>query len=603
MQAIGRRVAPGAATSTTGRSATTPAPPTARRWACPSRPAPSSPEASASTPPPSAPPPAAIRGARGRAAVRQRGPARARESAAPPGRGVRPRARAGARRPAGHRRRGRARPACGPARHRAHGPGRRGDAARVPVRRPGAGGGGRRVRLQLGVRGLARRGRRGDGARARPWPPSPSRRWPSSRTGTSAPGSRPRRRLRPGRRHAGRLAGARPEGAVGRHAAVGGRHVLARRRRRPARRPARRARGRDSTGTPARRSCSDETAGRPSGSAGGRASCRSTPSLPGARPTAGTARPGATTSPPSATSSTGCSTCWPATTSRPRGPWSATSSSTPAMTTAGPAPRAGHARLRLARRRLAGRRPGHDPGRRPLLVRARHRRRHPGLPGAPGGGQSLVLARDRRRPGVHARGVRLGAGRPPPRWPPQRQISLRSFVYPRNKVAQVARLADHGFRCYRGGRPAPPFAGRPAWQRRALGLADKLRPLAGSAVLPARRRRRRVERAADLPVRPCLGAPAPGRAVGPPADRPPASGGTPPVAVPPVVPPVQRHGRPRPGLRRPRTHLRGGGPPARRGRLDMLTMGDVAARSTPTSDARATRGPAEQGGPGRVRSA
>jgi hypothetical protein len=67
----------------------------------------------------------------------------------------------------------------------------------------------------------------------------------------------------------------------------------------------------------------------------------------------------------------------------------------------------------------------------------------------------------------------------------ERQISLRSFVYPRNKVAQVARLADHGFRCYRGGRPAPPFAGRPAWQRRALGLADKLRPLAGSAVHPA----------------------------------------------------------------------------------------------------------------------
>jgi len=67
----------------------------------------------------------------------------------------------------------------------------------------------------------------------------------------------------------------------------------------------------------------------------------------------------------------------------------------------------------------------------------------------------------------------------------ERQVSLRSFVYPRNKIAQVARLGEHGFRCYRGGRPAPPFAGRPGWQRRALGLADKVRPLAGSAVHPA----------------------------------------------------------------------------------------------------------------------
>jgi peptidoglycan/xylan/chitin deacetylase (PgdA/CDA1 family) len=67
----------------------------------------------------------------------------------------------------------------------------------------------------------------------------------------------------------------------------------------------------------------------------------------------------------------------------------------------------------------------------------------------------------------------------------ERDVELRSFVYPRNQIAQVARLGEHGFRCYRGGRPQPPFAGRPAWQRRALGLADKVRPLAGSAVLPA----------------------------------------------------------------------------------------------------------------------
>jgi peptidoglycan/xylan/chitin deacetylase (PgdA/CDA1 family) len=67
----------------------------------------------------------------------------------------------------------------------------------------------------------------------------------------------------------------------------------------------------------------------------------------------------------------------------------------------------------------------------------------------------------------------------------EREVALRSFVYPRNKVAQVPRLADHGFRCYRGARPTPPFAGRPSWQRRALGLLDKVRPLPGSAVLPA----------------------------------------------------------------------------------------------------------------------
>lgn len=67
----------------------------------------------------------------------------------------------------------------------------------------------------------------------------------------------------------------------------------------------------------------------------------------------------------------------------------------------------------------------------------------------------------------------------------ERGVELRSFVYPRNKIAQVSRLADHGFRCYRGGRPTPPFAGLPAWQRRVLSLADKARPLGGSAVRPA----------------------------------------------------------------------------------------------------------------------
>lgn len=66
-----------------------------------------------------------------------------------------------------------------------------------------------------------------------------------------------------------------------------------------------------------------------------------------------------------------------------------------------------------------------------------------------------------------------------------RDLELRSFVYPRNQVAQVARLAGHGFRCYRGGRSSPPFADRPRWQRRLLAAADGLRPLPGSAALPA----------------------------------------------------------------------------------------------------------------------
>lgn len=68
----------------------------------------------------------------------------------------------------------------------------------------------------------------------------------------------------------------------------------------------------------------------------------------------------------------------------------------------------------------------------------------------------------------------------------ERQVELRSFVYPRNAIGQVDRLAEHGFRCYRGGRAAGPFAGRPGWQRRGLAAVDKLRPLAGSAVRPAR---------------------------------------------------------------------------------------------------------------------
>ena len=62
---------------------------------------------------------------------------------------------------------------------------------------------------------------------------------------------------------------------------------------------------------------------------------------------------------------------------------------------------------------------------------------------------------------------------------------LRSFVYPRNAIGQVDRLAEHGFGCYRGGRPTAAFAGESGWRRRALAAVDKVRPVAGSAVRPA----------------------------------------------------------------------------------------------------------------------
>lgn len=67
-----------------------------------------------------------------------------------------------------------------------------------------------------------------------------------------------------------------------------------------------------------------------------------------------------------------------------------------------------------------------------------------------------------------------------------REVELRSFVYPRNAIAQIPRLAEHGFRCYRGGRASEPFAGRPPWQRRVLSVFDRVRPLRGSAVQPVR---------------------------------------------------------------------------------------------------------------------
>jgi peptidoglycan/xylan/chitin deacetylase (PgdA/CDA1 family) len=61
----------------------------------------------------------------------------------------------------------------------------------------------------------------------------------------------------------------------------------------------------------------------------------------------------------------------------------------------------------------------------------------------------------------------------------------RAFVYPRNSLGHVDALAAAGFTAYRG-RPPVPFADRPAPVRRVLRLVDLVRPLAGSAVRPAR---------------------------------------------------------------------------------------------------------------------
>jgi peptidoglycan/xylan/chitin deacetylase (PgdA/CDA1 family) len=63
-------------------------------------------------------------------------------------------------------------------------------------------------------------------------------------------------------------------------------------------------------------------------------------------------------------------------------------------------------------------------------------------------------------------------------------VHLQSLVYPRNAIAHLDRLATAGFTNYRGGRSARAFDGQRAWQRQALGLVDRFRPLRGSAVWP-----------------------------------------------------------------------------------------------------------------------
>jgi peptidoglycan/xylan/chitin deacetylase (PgdA/CDA1 family) len=65
-------------------------------------------------------------------------------------------------------------------------------------------------------------------------------------------------------------------------------------------------------------------------------------------------------------------------------------------------------------------------------------------------------------------------------------VDLRSFVFPRNSLGHLDRLPAHGYVAFRGGRVRPAFAGQPPWARRALRLADQVRPLAGSTARPAR---------------------------------------------------------------------------------------------------------------------
>ena len=64
----------------------------------------------------------------------------------------------------------------------------------------------------------------------------------------------------------------------------------------------------------------------------------------------------------------------------------------------------------------------------------------------------------------------------------ERGVELRSFVYPRNAIDHVALLGERGFRCYRGATvsgTAGPVGG-------LNGLVDRVRPVAQSAVRPVR---------------------------------------------------------------------------------------------------------------------
>ena len=59
------------------------------------------------------------------------------------------------------------------------------------------------------------------------------------------------------------------------------------------------------------------------------------------------------------------------------------------------------------------------------------------------------------------------------------QVDLRSFVFPRNAIAHVGLLGEHGFRCYRGRSATAPMG-------RVARTVDRIRPLTRSAVRPVR---------------------------------------------------------------------------------------------------------------------
>ncbi len=64
-------------------------------------------------------------------------------------------------------------------------------------------------------------------------------------------------------------------------------------------------------------------------------------------------------------------------------------------------------------------------------------------------------------------------------------VELRSFVYPRNTIGHLDVLADNGFTAYRGLRPGT-FPDLGGWPRAMARIVDKVRPLAGSIVMPVR---------------------------------------------------------------------------------------------------------------------
>jgi peptidoglycan/xylan/chitin deacetylase (PgdA/CDA1 family) len=63
-------------------------------------------------------------------------------------------------------------------------------------------------------------------------------------------------------------------------------------------------------------------------------------------------------------------------------------------------------------------------------------------------------------------------------------VELVSYVYPRNGLAHLGELVAAGYTSYRGGRPQAAFAEVAGWARPVLRLVDRLRPLRGSAVWP-----------------------------------------------------------------------------------------------------------------------